>query len=176
MKTGRPKMSQRQIVDNFLSRINKNPIIGNTECWIWTGSTIPNGYGQFSCGNGKTILAHRFAFQLWRGDIPKGFLVLHKCDNKFCVNPNHLFVGTEKDNIDDAAQKKRLRFGEIHHNSKMSDEQIAFCRRSWKSEKDTSRLAIRFLVHKTTIQRIVSNKTRMIPTSETVFAHKLFSK
>ena len=176
MKTGRPKISQSKIIENFELRINKNPTVGNTDCWVWTGSATPNGYGQFSCGNYKTILAHRFAYSLWIGEIQDGKLVCHSCDNKWCVNPKHLFLGSEKDNIQDAIIKRRLRFGEIHHNSKMTDTQVASCRSKWRSSADTRSLASEFGVSRSTIQRIVGLKSRTIPTSETIYAQKLFTK
>jgi len=75
-------------------------------CWLWTGAVINNGYGQFRV-NRKTIVAHRVAYDLYRGNIPKGKLVLHSCDNPPCVNPAHLFLGTQSDNVVDSIKKNR---------------------------------------------------------------------
>lgn len=80
--------------------------IGNrNECWEWEASKFPHGYGQFGlvpivrCH--KTVYAHRISYQIFKGNIPKGLHVLHICDNKSCVNPNHLYAGTHSDNMID---------------------------------------------------------------------------
>lgn len=80
---------------------------GPDACWPWTGAHINNGYGQLRVGR-QRILAHRLAYTLNVGDIPAGLCVLHTCDNRTCVNPAHLFLGTDGDNIRDAIAKGRL--------------------------------------------------------------------
>jgi hypothetical protein len=77
-------------------------------CWNWKGAIFQNGYAQFS-HNGKTVKASRFVYAAVRGTIPDGMFVCHSCDNKKCVNPAHLFLGTAKDNVHDMMQKKRDR-------------------------------------------------------------------
>ncbi|KKK48266.1 hypothetical protein LCGC14_3146880, partial [marine sediment metagenome] len=79
-------------------------------CWIWKRGCFANGYGQ-CVYQGKHWKAHRLAWVLSFGIIPDGGLVLHSCDNKRCVNPNHLFVGSQKDNIQDALMKGRMATG-----------------------------------------------------------------
>ena len=77
-------------------------------CWIWTASLKKRNYGSFSSGK-KNLIAHRASWLLHYGEIPEGLRVLHRCDNPPCVNPQHLFIGTNKDNTDDAVAKGRLR-------------------------------------------------------------------
>lgn len=80
-------------------------------CWLWTGSTSGHGRARFSLGD-KMVNASRFAWQQSRGAIPEGLGVLHECDNPLCVNPSHLFLGTQKSNAEDMVRKGRHPFGE----------------------------------------------------------------
>jgi len=80
-------------------------------CWVWLASTVGAGYGHFSLAGGRKILAHRFAWEQSKGAIPDGLKVLHRCDNPPCCNPNHLFLGTQADNVHDMMQKGRHRVG-----------------------------------------------------------------
>lgn len=95
------------------SRFIQKVIIGrDEECWLWNAGVFSNGYGQFRIGDTK-VKAHRVAYFLRHGKLPlynsKGvpLYVLHKCDNKLCCNPKHLFLGTQKDNIYDCMTKGR---------------------------------------------------------------------
>ena len=76
------------------------------DCWLWTGWTEKNGYGRKTI-NYQHISAHRWSWQLHNGKIPDGKVILHKCDVKKCVNPAHLEVGSQKDNIQDSIRKGR---------------------------------------------------------------------
>lgn len=101
----------------FWRKVNKTD-----GCWLWTGAVSRNGYGQFTVG-GKTKLAHRVAWLISNGSIPRGeghhgTCVLHKCDTPLCVRPDHLFLGTAKDNSIDMVQKGR-------HFSRTSPHRIA---------------------------------------------------
>jgi hypothetical protein len=77
-------------------------------CWIWTGSHASNGYGRVLLCKGG-VSAHRVSYELNVGPIPPGLRVLHKCDTRSCVNPDHLFLGTTQDNATDMARKDRGR-------------------------------------------------------------------
>lgn len=97
------------------------------ECWNWVGkSKHPNGYGQISAGRKNRFKAHRVMWILINGDIPKGYYICHKCDNPSCCNPNHLFLGTPKDNMIDRDNKGRgikppNFYGSKHHNTKFNE-------------------------------------------------------
>ncbi len=81
---------------------------GTNQCWLWSAATVQNGYGQVRFKN-KAYLAHRASYLLYTGNIPSGMKVCHSCDNRLCVNPNHLWLGTQKDNLHDMWSKKRGR-------------------------------------------------------------------
>ena len=138
----------------------------NSGCWLWLGSWSPKtGYGRFRMNSDATMaldLAHRASWRLHRGDIPSGRLVCHKCDNRACVNPDHLFLGTHADNSADASRKGRLRWkgprdlpkGENHPMARLSKEDVLAIRSSDEKGAD---LARRFAVSQNNISRIRKN-------------------
>lgn len=100
--------TKEQRMEEFARRINENgSLILDTPCWEWLGTKNPNGYGSFS-SRYFSGLAHRASWEIFVGLIPDGLFICHKCDNKSCVNPEHLFLGTQHDNMQDKAQKDRL--------------------------------------------------------------------
>ena len=93
-------------------------------CWLWEGGVNPMGYGKTSMGK-KTITAHRASYEVFVGKVPDGLFVLHRCDVPSCVNPSHLFLGTQADNINDKVNKQRQAKGERHGMSKITEEVAA---------------------------------------------------
>jgi DNA invertase Pin-like site-specific DNA recombinase len=92
-------------------------------CWIWTRSTRGKGYAQMTLSNRKQVYGHRASYMVNKGAIPDGGVVCHSCDEPRCCNPDHLFLGTQKDNMQDCVAKGRLRPGRVGAPRKVSDEQ-----------------------------------------------------
>ncbi len=141
--------------ERFWSKVNKTDT-----CWEWIGVKNKDGYGITEI-NRKTYRAHRASWEIHYGEIPKGMYVCHHCDNPPCINPNHLFLGTQKDNIHDMLKKERRpsRKGEKNYSAKLTESQVRNIRKLWKAGNLTQRkIAEVFNVHRTMIGLIVRNK------------------
>lgn len=99
---------------SFLAKVDNSR--DENKCWPWKASKLSNGYGQLTIKQ-MHFLAHRISWFIYCGRIPSGLNVLHKCDNPSCVNPNHLFLGTQKENMKDKVDKGRAYTG-IHKGEK----------------------------------------------------------
>lgn len=106
------------------SRLQKHTKLSNG-CWVFNGSLDKDGYGVFTYGRGKQVRAHRMAFEFYVGPIPNLILVCHSCDNPSCINPEHLFLGSPKDNTQDMIKKQRrpVLSGDDHPNAKLTEHQ-----------------------------------------------------
>lgn len=98
-------------------------------CWTWTAAKTPAGYGMFQIGVALTRRAHRVAWSLARGPVPRGLLVCHRCDNRLCVRPGHLFLGTSQDNVNDAVVKGRHARGGEFTQSRLNENQATVIRK-----------------------------------------------
>lgn len=134
-------------------------------CWEWKTGCFSLGYGCFSIKR-KPHLAHRISWNLTFGNIPTNLFVCHKCDNPPCVRPDHLYLGTPKDNMDDKFRRGRYKYtgpknpakGEKQGSSKLSNKQANNIRTIYRTSKISQRaLANKYNVHQRVIWRIVNN-------------------
>jgi len=144
----------------FWSKVTKTE-----SCWIWRGHTYPDGYGQLKWRTRPTR-AHRVSWIIHFGPIPTGKQVLHRCDNPKCVNPDHLFLGTNLDNMTDKKNKGRCNNGgggklkgELHGRHKLKDSDILEIRRRRSSGETYLSIAASFGVGITTIYKIINNQS-----------------
>ena len=139
------------LLERFEAKFTKG---GEDECWIWSGGKTTAGYGAVQYA-GRLVYAHRLSYQFYVGEIPEGMCVCHKCDCPSCVNPSHLFIGTQKDNMHDCAAKNRTTAGEKHGGSKLTDTDVIAIRASTEKQKA---LAIKYGVVQQEISFIKTNK------------------
>lgn len=144
--------------ERFWSHVLKR---GPDDCWEWCASKDNKGYGRFDFPGNKT--AHRYSYFLANGPIPALGFVLHKCDNPSCVNPNHLEIGTQLDNMRDASIRERCNpaKGEASGMSLLTEEQVRQIRSLYKrgdKENNSTSLGIRFKTNPSTIIKIVNRR------------------
>ena len=119
-------MNRKTLLNRFEEKFIPEP---NSGCWLWlasmAGKKEEDSYGRIRV-NGSLVDAHRVSWELYKGPIPKGLWVLHKCDVRCCVNPEHLYIGTPQNNVDDRENRGRHNplFGENCSWSKLSYEQV----------------------------------------------------
>ena len=147
-------------ISRFWSKVNKSE--DQNACWEWQASLQNKGYGQFQHGGraGSMYLAHRIAWELTNGEIPDGLCVLHNCpngDNPKCVNPSHLFLGTQLENIKDSINKERYTRGEKQGHHKLTEAQVLAIRQQYKIGNITqTKLALDFGVSRRAIGMILN--------------------
>lgn len=124
--------TKEQVLTRFLKKLS----VAENGCWNWNGAMRVGGYGKAFLPGPIELAAHRLSWILHRGEIPRGLYICHTCDNRKCVNPDHLFPGTHDDNMKDGVGKKRFlhglarveannpKFGSAHPNSRLKEENI----------------------------------------------------
>jgi hypothetical protein len=147
---------QQIYINRFFKKISSPD---NNGCINWLGAINGHGYGQLKF-NGKTVGAHRFSYIYHHNkEIPKNLYVCHKCDNRKCVNINHLFLGTQTDNFSDCVKKGRNVMGERQWKSKLDSCQIKLIREMLFLKYKPSFIAYIFDITRSTVSQIHNNKT-----------------
>ena len=151
------------VIARFWIKVDRH---GPDDCWEWQGADRGSGYGSMKAGK-RAELAHRISWTIAKGAIPEGIYICHHCDNRACVNPSHLFAGTQSDNMLDAYRKGRIKLpycpevqfqkGEGHPNSKLTNDNVRSIRRAYASGGVIYRdLAKQYGVDHTLIYQIVN--------------------
>ena len=137
----------------------KVEIKGLLDCWLWTGCKHSDGYGHIRDGR-KVMSAHRIAWELVYGSIPTGQYICHHCDVPACVNPNHLFIGSQKDNMDDMNAKGRGNYlkGEQNGFSKLTEENVLAIRSLGKQDLKHADIAKRFSIQRSQVSAIMTRR------------------
>lgn len=147
-------------VQRFWNKVERG---GPDDCWPWTGSATPQGYGWLrgrKRGPQRIARAHRFSYELATGADPGARWVLHRCDNPRCVNPAHLFLGTVQDNTADMMRKGRDRHavGSRHHNAKLTEARVVEARAAVGSGESVAAVARRLGVSANTLSAAVDGR------------------
>lgn len=149
--------------ERFFRHVSKS---NHSSCHIWIGNRFNTGYGSFGFTDSnnkkrrwKPYLAHRIAYEIAYGKFDKNLEVCHRCDNPLCVNPDHLFLGSHSDNMNDAAVKKRMQYGESRHNNKLKESDIILIHQFYKEGKTQKQISDMFHVSQSVICRILNYKT-----------------
>ena len=124
-------------------------------CWIWEASCAGKGYGQVKLPfQRRNDYAHRIAYQIYRGEITNGRYVCHHCDNPKCVNPEHLYLGTQKENLQDMARKDRSLYGERNARAKLKEADVRKIRACLEMGMTQQQIAAAFGISQIQISRI----------------------
>jgi len=144
---------------NFFKHVHKTD-----DCWLWAGCEHPSGYGKFRL-NMQHLPAHRASYILHYGEFDRGLLVCHKCDTPLCVNPDHLFLGTQKDNMQDMINKGRKikPIGEDMPNAKLTNRKVMQIKQMIQMNFRQKDIADIFTIDPSTISRIKSGLRWRLP-------------
>lgn len=161
MRTNKP--TYEEVTKKFIKYLPES--FNEKDCWEWKGPMLNCGYGDIEIGSRKTSShyrerSHRFSFMHFNEkEIPKGMHICHKCDNRKCCNPLHLFMGTAKDNAEDMVKKGRQVKGEDHYCAKIKEETIPKIYEMLNREISGTEIAKKFGLGKGAVSNLVKGKT-----------------
>lgn len=127
-------------------------------CWVFSGGEVNKGHSRIPI-DGRMVVTHRYAYEVWVGPIPKGKMLLHSCDNGPCINPKHLRPGTHKENMRDMKMRKRAARGEHNGNRVLTENDVLEIRELYKRGETQQAISEQFGTARTTIGQIVRGDT-----------------
>lgn len=128
-------------------------------CWVWTGCTNEDGYGQFAVVHGRAVRSHAYSLEMATGQPrPTGLEACHHCDNPPCVRPSHLYWGTHQDNMDDSWERSRHPVGSERAAARVNEEQVLDIRKRYAAGERNGELAAEFGLDSSTISGIVTGR------------------
>lgn len=147
--------------DRFWSKVDEH---GPDECWPWKAGVNGSGYGQFYDSSTRRIVtAHRFAWEDAYGEVPEGYNILHACNNPICCNPNHLFLGTQRDNMlhrtDTSVHYRENHLGSKHHWAKLTEEIVREARAAFARRETITSQAKKYGVEVSAMSNAIHGKT-----------------
>ncbi len=151
MMAGKP-FTDEKFTERFWKKTDQR-----SACWLWKGVQTHNGYGHFDARlrGQRYYRAHRYSYALHNGDIPARMLVCHTCDNRFCVNPEHLYLGTSDDNNQEMMAKRRHAHGENTYCAKLTEDDVRAIR---EETGGLTEIGNKYGVDPTHIKRIISGE------------------
>jgi len=158
---GLPYPAEQYVLKPLLERFWMNVNKATEGCWVWRGGKTGAGYGALQ-ENKKFILAHRLSYEIHNGAIPEGMVVCHKCDNPSCVNPDHLFIGTQAENMLDKKNKGRAKGahkGGEHALAKLDSAKVCEIRNLMASGVKHREITKKYKISMSTLTDIKSGKT-----------------
>lgn len=149
-------LTDERFADRFWSKVDPSG-----DCWEWTAHRKPGGYGQFTVTKGQFHTAHAVSYALTHGPIPPGMVICHRCDNPPCVNPDHLFMGTQVDNALDMFAKGRgnRAVGTANASARLTEDNVRTIRRTPRGPRFLMVLAETYGVSTRTISKIRAHQT-----------------
>lgn len=150
------ELGDEKFVDRFWSKVDRTG-----DCWLWTAHIKPQGYGQFTVARGVFFGAHQVAYALTGGPIPAGMSVCHRCDNPPCVNPEHLFLGSQSDNAFDMLRKGRCTrvCGADHPSARLTEDDVRAIRATERGHRFLRNLAEQYGVSTHAIAQVRARGT-----------------
>jgi len=152
------KITEKERIKRFWSKVSVTNLLS---CWEFTGQISTRGYGRVDLEGGVATQAHRFSWELTHNKIPEGLMCLHKCDNRVCVNPNHLYLGTAAQNSQDMVNKNRQsrQKGEKSGRAKLTNATVKEARKLWSKGVMQKDIAEKLGVTHTSIWQVINGKT-----------------
>lgn len=152
-----------KLYNNLTERFLHHIVVDDKGCWIWNSEQTTNGYGRITIYENKKrkrIRAHRLSYELFKGKITDDMVVCHSCDVKLCVNPEHLWLGTHQDNMEDAYRKGIIKRGSEANKAKLTEDNVRKIKELYASNNYTyKQLGEMYNVNFNTIRFIIIGRT-----------------